>query len=211
MVIGDNMKKLIYLFLFLTIFTFGCSKKDLTNGKIENIKYTETEEVTNYVKMVTNKDKVVIMELYPDIAPETVANFQKLVKEKFYDGLIFHRVIADFMVQTGDPLGNGTGGSEDSIKGEFAQNGFENNLKHEEGILSMARQEKDFDSASSQFFICVNDNDSIGYLDGAYAAFGKVIAGYKNILEISKVRIDDYDKPIVTQSIKTMRFVNVEK
>ena len=210
MVIGDNMKKLIYIFLFLTIFTFGCTKKDLTNGEIENIKYTETDEVTNYVKMVTNKDKVVIMELYPDIAPETVANFQKLVKEKFYDGLTFHRVIADFMVQTGDPLGNGTGGSEETIKGEFSQNGFENKLKHEEGILSMARGD-DFNSASSQFFICVNDNDSIGYLDGAYAAFGKVIAGYKNILEISKVRTDDYDKPIVTQSIKTMRFVNIEK
>ncbi len=212
------MKKII-LSLFICLFLItGCGNKDLTAGKIEGYSYEETEEVTNYVKIVTNKNEVILAELYPDIAPETVANFQKLVQEKFYDGIIFHRVIADFMIQTGDPTGTGFGGSDETIKGEFAENGFDNSLKHEEGVLSMARSDDnnpettdDLNSASSQFFICVNNNANLSYLDGNYAAFGKVIAGYDNVLEISKVRTDSNDKPTTTQSMKTVRFVKVTK
>lgn len=202
-------KKRICILLFLLamlVFFTGCESKDLTKGNIDNMEYTETEEVTNYVKIVTNKDKVILLELYPDIAPITVKNFQKLVSEKFYDGLIFHRVVEDFMIQGGDPEGTGMGGSKETIKGEFKNNGVENNLKHEKGIISMARS-NDMDSASSQFFICTSDN--VSYLDGDYAAFGKVIAGYDVAEEISKVKTDIYDKPLQEQSIKTMRFVNI--
>ncbi len=213
------MKKLKYIILLILpiLLLTGCSK-DLTTGDIEGYHFEEVDEVTNYVKIVTNKDKVILLELYPDIAPITVANFQKLVSEKFYDGLIFHRVIEDFMIQGGDPLGTGYGGSDDTIKGEFSSNGVENNLKHEEGIISMARSDDnnpdttdDLNSASSQFFICVNSNDNIGYLDGNYAAFGKVIAGYDNVLEISKVNTDQYDKPVVKQIMETVRFVKIEE
>ncbi len=202
-------KKRICILLFLLamlVFFTGCENKDLTKGTIDNMEYTETEEVTNYVKIVTNKDKVILLELYPDTAPITVKNFQKLVSEKFYDGLIFHRVIEDFMIQGGDPEGTGMGGSSETIKGEFKNNGVENNLKHEKGVISMARSQ-DMNSASSQFFICTSDN--VSYLDGDYAAFGKVIAGYDVAEEISKVKTDIYDKPLQEQSIKTMRFVNI--
>ncbi len=211
------MKKyLIPILIIGCLFLTGCTEKDLTKGTIEGYSYEETEEVTNYVKIVTNKNKVIIIELYPEIAPETVANFQKLVSEKFYDNLIFHRVIKDFMIQGGDPQGNGTGGSEENVVGEFAANGFTNTLKHDEGVVSMARADDnnpdttdDFNSASSQFFICVNNNTNLSYLDGNYAAFGKVIAGYDNVLTISKVTTDIYDKPTTTQSMKTVRFVKL--
>lgn len=197
---------LLFIIAIVVLFT-GCEKQDLTKGNIDNMEYVETEEQTDYIKIVTNKDKVIIAQLYPDIAPITVQNFKKLVSEKFYDGLIFHRVIADFMIQGGDPLGTGTGGSEETIKGEFKENGVTNNLKHEKGVLSMARSD-DMDSASSQFFICVNDNP---HLDGLYAAFGKVIAGYDVVEEISKVKTDENDKPLQNQVMKTVRFVNVTK
>ncbi len=205
------MKKLKYLVVLLLplLLLTGCGK-DLTSGEIEGYTYKETEEVTNYVKIVTNKDKVIIIELYPNEAPITVANFQKLVSEKFYDGLIFHRVIENFMIQTGDPTGTGTGGSDEVIKGEFANNGVQNNIKHDIGIVSMARA-KAYDTASSQFFICVNTNDYLNYLDGDYAAFGKVIAGYDAVEEISKVQTDNNDKPVATQRIRTIRFVEVNK
>lgn len=197
----------LFALAILLVLTTGCEKKDLTNGKLEGYHYQETEDVTNYIKIVTNNDEVILIELYPDIAPITVANFQKLVSEHFYDGLIFHRVIEDFMIQTGDPLGNGTGGSEEKIKGEFSKNDVENNLSHTKGVVSMARSE-DYDSASSQFFICVNDDT---YLDGEYAAFGKVVAGYDTVEQISKVKTNSNDKPLQTQTMKTVTFVNVTK
>lgn len=203
--------KIIGLIMIVLLGFCACGKKDLSQGEIEGYKYKETDKVTNYVKIVTNKNKVILIELYPDIAPLTVENFQKLVKEKFYDGIIFHRVIADFMIQGGDPTGTGYEGSKETIKGEFANNGVENTLKHEEGVVSMARSNGDMDSASSQFFICVNSNDKIGYLDGDYAAFGKVIAGYQNVVEISKVKTDIYDKPTTVQKMETVRFVEVSK
>ncbi len=197
----------LFVLAILLVLTTGCESKDLTNGELEGYTYQETDEVTNYVKITTNNDEVILIELYPDIAPITVANFQKLVSEHFYDGLIFHRVIADFMIQTGDPLGNGTGGSEKTIKGEFSKNGVENSLSHTKGVVSMARSE-DYDSASSQFFICVSDDDT--YLDGEYAAFGKVIAGYDAVERISKVKTSN-NKPLQNQTMTTVRFVNVEK
>lgn len=198
----------LFVLAILLVLTTGCESKDLTRGELEGYTYEETEEVTNYVKIVTNNDEVILIELYPDIAPITVANFQKLVGEHFYDGLIFHRVIEDFMIQTGDPEGNGTGGSDETIKGEFSENGVENNLSHTKGVVSMARGE-DFDSASSQFFICVSDDDT--YLDGEYAAFGKVIAGYDAVEQISKVKTNGNDKPLQTQTMETVRFVKVTK
>ena len=137
-------------------------------------------------------------ELYPDIAPNTVNNFIYLVKKGFYDGLIFHRVIPEFMIQGGDPDGIGSGGPGYSIRGEFSQNGVENNLLHTRGVLSMARTE-DPDSAGSQFFIMVDDAP---HLDGAYAAFGKVIKGMETADAIVKVKRDWNDCPKKDQVMK---------
>ena len=143
--------------------------------------------------------KIMKAELYPDKAPNTVNNFISLVATGFYDGLIFHRVIAGFMVQGGDPAGVGTGGPGYSIKGEFAINGYKgNDLKHERGVLSMARAMHP-DSAGSQFFI-MHKNSS--HLDGQYAAFGKIIEGIEVVDEIASVKTDWNDKPKIPQVMK---------
>lgn len=205
--------RICFVLLVIAAFVFmtaGCEKKDLTKGTIEGYSYEETDEVTSYVKIVTGKDEVILLELYPEVAPLTVQNFQKLVQEKFYDGLTFHRVIEGFMIQTGDPLGNGTGGSDNTIKGEFSKNGVQNDLKHEKGVVSMARS-SDMDSASSQFFICSDTNESVSSLDGSYAAFGKTIAGLDVVERISKVQADSNDKPLKTEKMKSVRFVKIEK
>ena len=139
-------------------------------------------------------------ELYPEIAPNTVNNFISLVKSGFYNGLIFHRVINGFMIQGGCPDGNGMGGPGYSIKGEFSQNGFENNLKHTEGILSMARSMMP-DSAGSQFFIM---HKTSPHLDGAYAAFGKVIEGQDIVNKIAETRTDYGDRPLEDQVLKSV-------
>lgn len=139
-------------------------------------------------------------ELYPDVAPNTVNNFISLVKKGFYDGLIFHRVIAGFMIQGGDPEGSGMGGPGYSIKGEFNYNGVENNLKHSRGVLSMARAQHP-DSAGSQFFIMHADAP---HLDGQYAAFGKVIEGLDTVDKIASVRTGWQDKPVEDQKIQSM-------
>ena len=136
--------------------------------------------------------KEIKLELYPEKAPITVANFEKLVNEGFYDGLTFHRVISGFMIQGGCPNGNGTGGPKEKIKGEFSANGVPNDLKHTRGLISMARA-RDFDSAGSQFFIMHKDTP---YLDGQYAAFGKVIEGIETVDEIAAVETDYNDKPL---------------
>ena len=138
------------------------------------------------------------LELYPEVAPITVKNFLKLVGEGFYEGLIFHRVIKGFMIQGGDPLGNGMGGADEKIKGEFRANGVENNLKHERGVISMARS-FDPNSASSQFFIMHKDAP---HLDGQYAAFGKVVSGMEAVDEIAEVPTDYNDRPKVAMRIK---------
>jgi peptidyl-prolyl cis-trans isomerase B (cyclophilin B) len=137
------------------------------------------------------------VELYPEIAPITVNNFISLVNKGYYDGLIFHRVIKGFMIQGGCPDGNGTGGPGYSIKGEFAQNGFENNLVHSAGVISMARSMMP-NSAGSQFFIMHQDSP---HLDGAYAAFGKVVEGMDVVNKIAEVRVDYNDRPLEAQKI----------
>lgn len=142
--------------------------------------------------------KKIKAELYPDVAPITVANFEKLIKEGFYDGLIFHRVIPGFMIQGGCPEGTGMGGPEERIKGEFLANGVVNNLKHTRGVLSMART-ADPNSAGSQFFIMHADAP---HLDGQYAAFGKVIEGMDAVDEIAETPTDYSDRPLKEQKIK---------
>ncbi len=139
-----------------------------------------------------NSGDIIKAELYPDIAPNTVSNFVSLVNKGFYDGLIFHRVIKGFMIQGGCPEGTGMGGPGYSIKGEFARNGFVNELKHTEGVLSMARAYHP-DSAGSQFFIMHKDSP---HLDGEYAAFGKVIEGMENVNKIAESATDYMDKPL---------------
>ena len=139
-------------------------------------------------------------ELYPDVAPNTVNNFVSLVKKGFYDGLIFHRIIAGFMIQGGDPDGTGMGGPGYSIKGEFNYNGFDNSLKHSRGVLSMARAQPP-DSAGSQFFIM---HANAPHLDGQYAAFGKLIEGEDVLDKIASVDTDYSDRPRKPQVMKTV-------
>ncbi len=152
------------------------------------------------VTMTMDDGAVVRMELYPDVAPESVRNFIHLIRNGFYDGLTFHRVIDGFMIQGGCPQGTGMGGPGWSIKGEFAQNGFPNGLKHTDGVLSMARSMMP-DSAGSQFFIMVADAP---HLDGSYAAFGKVIEGLDAVHRIGKQRTDMRDRPLDTPVIRSM-------
>ncbi len=142
-------------------------------------------------------------ELYPEIAPITVQNFLELAEKGFYDGTIFHRVIRGFMIQGGDPDGTGMGGPGYSIKGEFASNGVQNDLKHTTGVLSMARAQ-DPDSAGSQFFIMHADAP---HLDGEYAAFGKIIEGQEVVNRIAETRVDWNDRPVETQVMKKVTVV----
>ena len=142
------------------------------------------------------------IELYPQYAPITVANFEKLVGEGFYDGLIFHRVIAGFMIQGGDPDGTGMGGPKERIKGEFRENGVDNPVKHERGVISMARTNFP-NSAGSQFFIMHKDTP---FLDGKYAAFGKVVEGIEVVDEIAAVKTDYNDRPMTEQRMKRVYF-----
>lgn len=141
---------------------------------------------------------IIKAELYPDIAPESVNNFISLASKGFYDGIIFHRVIKGFMIQGGDPLGMGFGGPGYCIRGEFAANGFENDLSHTPGVLSMARSQA-YDSAGSQFFIM---HEASPFLDGQYAAFGKVIEGQENVNKIAQTRTDYNDRPVQEQKMK---------
>jgi len=141
--------------------------------------------------------KKIKLELYPEVAPITVENFEKLVKEGFYDGLIFHRVIKGFMIQGGCPDGTGMGGPGHTIKGEFARNGVRNPLKHTRGVISMARSMMP-NSAGSQFFIMHEDAP---HLDGSYAAFGSVVEGIEVVDEIANVKTDRNDRPAVEQKM----------
>ena len=159
----------------------------------------ETKEKLN-CKITLDNEEVIELELYPDIAPISVSNFKYLASKGFYNGLIFHRVIEGFMIQGGCPEGRGTGGPGYHIKGEFKANGIENNLKHERGVISMARA-FDFDSAGSQFFIMHNDAP---HLDGQYAAFGKVIGGMDVVDKIAKEKVNFSDKPLCDVIIKTI-------
>ena len=152
------------------------------------------------VTITMENGDVMKAELYPETAPNTVNNFISLVRKGFYDGLGLHRIISGFMIQGGDPAGNGTGGPGYSIRGEFSGNGFRNDLSHEPGVLSMARA-SDPDSAGSQFFIM---HKSADYLDGQYAAFGKIIEGMDIVNKIAEVPTDWSDRPTEPQVIKSM-------
>lgn len=186
------MNKHIFLIIFasLLLVITGCGTQSETSSKNDNPTVTITME----------DGKEIAIELYPEVAPNTVANFISLIEAKFYDGLIFHRVIPGFMIQGGDPLGTGMGGPDYSIKGEFSANGFENHLKHERGVISMARA-MDPNSAGSQFFIMTEEAT---HLDGEYAAFGKVIAGMDVVDEIVGAERDAADKPLEDQRMKTV-------
>ncbi len=151
------------------------------------------------IKMTSGR--VIKLELYPEVAPNTVNNFIDLVNKNYYDGLIFHRVIKGFMIQGGCPNGSGMGGSKHGqIKGEFKINGFDNNLTHTAGVISMARSQSP-DSASSQFFIMHKDSS---HLDGQYAAFGKVIEGMDVVDEIAETSTSYGDKPVVEQKMESV-------
>lgn len=152
------------------------------------------------VTITMENGDVMKLELYPDIAPISVNNFISLIQKNFYDGLIFHRVIKGFMLQGGDPEGSGCGGPGYSIKGEFSANGVENNLKHTEGVLSMARSMHS-DSAGSQFFIMHKNSP---HLDGSYAAFGKIIEGMDIVNKIADSSTDYNDRPLTNQVMKSV-------
>lgn len=155
------------------------------------------------VRIEMENGGVIEIELYPETAPITVKNFEKLVSEGFYDGLIFHRVISGFMIQGGDPTGTGYHGSDEQIKGEFLANGVVNKLSHTRGVISMARSQNP-NSASSQFFICHED---AVFLDGNYAAFGKVTKGMEVVDEIAAVETNAMDKPYEDQVMKKVTLI----
>ncbi len=164
----------------------------------------KSEAPTNYVCIKMDSGAQIVIELLPEKAPITVENFKKLVVAKFYDGLIFHRVIDGFMIQGGDPDGTGMGGAEEKIKGEFKSNGVENDLQHERGVVSMARSQ-DPNSASSQFFICQADSF---FLDGDYAAFGRVLEGMDEVDRIAKLPKNAQDRPDSPPVMKEVYFIN---
>lgn len=175
------MKRIFSLFLVLAALTAALLVFPACGDKPDTSTHRVAIEVQDY--------GTIELELYPTKAPITVANFEKLVKEGFYDGLTFHRIVKDFMIQGGDPKGDGSGGSDKTIKGEFSQNGFtRNDIKHERGVISMARSSSSNDSASSQFFIVHKDSFS---LDGNYAAFGRVTSGMDVVDAIANVKVKD--------------------
>lgn len=198
------MRRLVLLSLMLlALFLFaGCQENDEDDtAKKEKAEDATTYEETDKKPIVTitmEDGREIMAELYPNIAQNTVNNFIELIENEFYDGVIFHRVIPGFMIQSGDPEGTGMGDPGYSIKGEFENNGVENDLKHEKGVLSMARRE-DPDSAGSQFFIMTGEAAS---LDGNYAAFGKVIDGMDVAEDISEVERDSNDMPKEDQVIE---------
>lgn len=204
------MKRLISLILSvcavmtMAFCLYGCSDNtdNAENAEGDTVSSGETGE-TIMVQIEMDNGGIIKLELYPDIAPITVENFVNLVKDGFYDGLIFHRVINNFMIQGGDPTGTGMGGSDTTIKGEFSSNGVKNSLSHTRGTISMARSSRK-DSASSQFFICHADAT---YLDGDYAAFGRVVEGMDVVDEIAGVKTDLNDKPLTDVVMKSVTII----
>lgn len=166
--------------------------------------YIDSNEATDYVKIEIAESDPIIVRLDATAAPATVYNFKKLVGQGFYDGLTFHRIISGFMIQGGDPLGNGLGGSDETIKGEFAENGVDNPISHKRGVISMARSQS-YNSASSQFFICHAD---AVFLDGQYAAFGEVVSGMDTVDKIANVVTNRNDNPLEEQKIVKISFVD---
>ena len=197
------MKKRLYqcIALLLPLLLVGCGKRAAPEE--------DTMNAQNPIATITMEDGGVIkLELYPEIAPNTVKNFIHLANSGFYDGVIFHRVIEGFMIQGGDPDGRGTGGPGYRIKGEFSNNNHKNDLSHERGVISMARQGNPYfpasayNTAGSQFFIMHADSD---FLDGDYAAFGKVIEGMDVVDRIATTETDGSDRPLETQTMQSVR------
>ena len=193
------MKRILPLLLILLLILTGCSAKN-ADSPAADAPTDAPLTGTSYVQIDVKDYGTIVAELYADTAPITVANFLSLVDSGFYDGLTFHRIISGFMIQGGDPNGNGTGGPRYTIKGEFTANGFKNDLKHTRGVLSMARS-RNPNSAGSQFFIMHADSP---HLDGQYAAFGKVIEGMDVVDEIASGYVDYEDRPQVEQVISKM-------
>src|SRR5690625_4032951 len=193
---------IVGLVLFGFVIT-GCGtshNSEQTNDKSSDKSNNNFIEDNPIVTITMENDEQIIIELFPNIAPNTVNNFISLIEDGFYDGLIFHRVIPDFMIQGGDPDGIGTGGPGYSIKGEFNNNGFTNDLTHERGVISMARSQHP-DSAGSQFFI-VHKNSR--RLDEEYAGFGQVLEGIEVVDQIASVNRDGSDKPLEDQVMKSV-------
>lgn len=192
--------------IFMLVMSAGCAGDvppqttgTTAQSNIEDSTVIEGEKVM--VTITMENGNTMELELYPEIAPKTVANFVKLANDGFYNGLTFHRIIHGFMIQGGDPEGTGYGGSKETIKGEFAANGVENTLSHKRGVISMARSQA-MDSASSQFFICHED---ALYLDGQYAAFGKVVNGFETLDELAATEVGpDGQTPIKKPVIKSI-------
>lgn len=180
-------KNVIFVVSIIVIIILLLVINILVNNKKEKNDMKDLLTGKHYVEMKVKDYGTIELELDSDVAPITVTNFINLVNSKFYDGLTFHRIIDGFMIQGGDPLGNGTGGSSKTIKGEFSKNGVKNSISHVRGVISMARS-SDYNSASSQFFIVQEDTTS---LDGQYAAFGKVISGMDVVDKIAKVKVED--------------------
>ena len=180
-------KNVIFVVSIIVIIVLLLVINILVNNKKEKNDMKDLLTGKHYVEMKVKDYGTIELELDSDVAPITVTNFINLVNSKFYDGLTFHRIIDGFMIQGGDPLGNGTGGSSKTIKGEFSENGVKNSISHVRGVISMARS-SDYNSASSQFFIVQEDTTS---LDGQYAAFGKVISGMDVVDKIAKVKVED--------------------
>ncbi len=180
-------KNVIFVVSIIVIIILLLVINILVNNKKEKNDMKDLLTGKHYVEMKVKDYGTIELELDSDVAPITVTNFINLVNSKFYDGLTFHRIIDGFMIQGGDPLGNGTGGSSKTIKGEFSENGVKNSISHVRGVISMARS-SDYNSASSQFFIVQKDTTS---LDGQYAAFGKVISGMDVVDKIAKVKVED--------------------
>lgn len=192
-------KQIIFLLLIcsLLLVFVGCQ-----NSNDEKIFSTEPVKV----QVTMESGDAFVIETAPQYAPETCVNFLSLVKDGFYDGLTFHRVIDDFVAQGGDPLGNGTGGSDKTVKGEFADNGFtQNTLSHTKGVVSMARRGGDMDSATSQFFICY---DTLASLDGKYAAFGNVTDGMDTVEKFLDIPRDESGMPSTPIVIKEMKIIS---
>jgi peptidyl-prolyl cis-trans isomerase B (cyclophilin B) len=187
------MKKLLSA-LLVCFLVAGCSSSKTSSSSSKSS--TSTSSSNTCVITVKNYGKITV-QLYPKQAPITVKNFKKLVNEKFYDGLTFHRIIKGFMIQGGDPNGDGTGGSSKTIKGEFSANGVKNTISHKRGVISMARSQ-DYNSASSQFFIMQETTTS---LDGQYAAFGKVTSGMYVVDKIANnVQVTDSNGTVATKN-----------
>ncbi len=191
------MKKIIALAMSVLMLVLS-----LSLSSCENVPYKVSDTETNFVLIDVKDYGKIVVELYPDVAPITVENFKKLVSEDFYDGLIFHRIISGFMIQGGGITQDYAQKKCDSIKGEFASNGIENNLSHKRGVISMARTNVK-DSASSQFFIMHKDTPQ---LDGDYAAFGEVVWGIETVDKIAEVKTDVYDMPYDNVVITSIRF-----